>query len=68
MTQYMSFLLNPLVELFESYRDGKASSRELWATNISMLLKSIEYDDGGKIYSILPYISRLIWYQLSILA
>ena len=43
----MSFLLNPLVDLFDSYRTGKSTNRELWTTTMKMLMKSIEYDEGG---------------------
>ena len=43
----MSFLINPLIDLFDSYRTGKSTNRVLWTTTMKMLMKSIEYDEGG---------------------
>lgn len=65
LTPYMSLSLKALTELFESYRDGKDDSKELWSCAVKLVHQSFINDEGGMVYSArkLPRIND--WCQFS---
>ena len=50
MTNYMSFLLQPFMDLFEIFTASKLKNQTLWLALIGTLTKTLQHDEGGEVF------------------
>lgn len=47
MSSYMSFLLQPFIDILKEYSESDTDDKELWLCVVETLTKSLLSDEGG---------------------